>query len=177
MPSLLYYILIFPAIFMLHEFEEMIFLKSWLNRNASMLERKIPFAHKAIRQMSQLSSSGFALAVFEEFVIVLLAVAVSFYFEWYYAWIAIFTAFTFHLLVHIVQWLCLRHYIPAVVTSALCLIYSWFAFVELLNVFDWVIIILCFLAGVVFMIVNLLLAHKLGFWFDERQSVRPTSHS
>ena len=34
MPSLLYYILIFPAIFMLHEFEEMIFLKSWLNRNS-----------------------------------------------------------------------------------------------------------------------------------------------
>lgn len=177
METLLYLILVFPAVFMVHELEEIIFLKPWLKRNAPMLEQKLPFARKTIRRMNRLSTSGFALAVFEEFAIVLLSVGISFCFKWYHAWIAIFTAFTFHLFVHLVQWLFLRHYIPAVVTSALCLIYCWFASVELVQAFDWSFIIYCFLVGILLMVVNLVVAHRLGFWFDKRLPSHPTPQS
>src|SRR5699024_12826108 len=41
----------------------------------------------------------------------------------YMLWLAIFTAFAFHILVHIIQWIIICKYIPVIITSLLALPY------------------------------------------------------
>lgn len=160
-------ILIFPIVFMFHEFEEIIGMKPWLSRNGKYLTEKFPFIRNPIERMGSLSSSGFAMAVFEEFLIVGIVTVLAVYYEWYYAWMAIFLAFSFHLLVHIAQWLIIRKYIPMIITSLLCLPYCIYAFIKIVELFSSRDILICFGAGVIFMVINLLFAHKLGVLFDK----------
>lgn len=160
-------ILIFPIVFMFHEFEEIIGMKHWLARNSRYLTEQFPFVQKPIQQLESLSTSAFAVAVFEEFLIVSAVTVLAFYYDWHYAWIAIFLAFSFHLLIHIAQWILLRRYIPMIITSMLCLPYYIYTFMKISELFSEKDIILCFSIGVIFMLINLLFAHKLGIRFDK----------
>lgn len=59
--------LIFPILFMLHDFEEIIWGHQWLKRNIYSLQ--IPkFVKRMLRYVANLSSRQFTLAVMEEFI-------------------------------------------------------------------------------------------------------------
>ena len=112
---------LFPLLFIFHDLEEIIGFMPWIERNEKLLAKKAVFilnTHKG------LSTEGFALAVAEEFVVVLL---VSFFALichtrlLYLIWLGGFVAFALHLVVHILQAIWLRRYIPALATSILCL--------------------------------------------------------
>lgn len=112
---------LFPLLFIFHDLEEIIGFMPWIERNEKLLAKKAVFilnTHKG------LSTEGFALAVAEEFVVVLL---VSFFALichtrlLYLIWLGGFVAFAFHLVVHILQAIWIRRYIPALTTSILCL--------------------------------------------------------
>lgn len=112
---------LFPLLFIFHYLEEIIGFMPWIERNEKLLAKKAAFilnTHKG------LSTEGFALAVAEEFVVVLL---VSFFALichtrlLYLIWLGGFVAFALHLVVHILQAIWLRRYIPALATSILCL--------------------------------------------------------
>ena len=65
MTLILIYLL--PILFMLHEFEEMVMLPAWIEKNEKELSRRFP----ALRsKLSFLQSPAFGIAVCEEFVIV-----------------------------------------------------------------------------------------------------------
>ena len=162
--TVLYIILPFPLAFIIHDTEEIIFQHKWMLRHKESLLQRFPKAKTMIDMLSSLSTKAFAIAAFEELVVILLATA------WILAdgkfaieiWSALFIAFSFHLLVHIGQGIMIRGYVPGIVTSILLLPYSYLGMQSIWNYMSITEIILYGLIGIVFMVINLRFAHWLG---------------
>jgi len=161
-----------PIVFMIHDFEEIIFFKSWINKNKDYLTEKFPKISKHfLVRFENLSTSAFTLAVAEEFVLLSLITVGSVLFNNYFLWLAAFMGFFAHLLVHLGQWIILKRYIPAICTTFLALIYCVFALYKIIsnNVFQISEVVLCTIIGFVLVGVNLLFAHKLAEMYDRRR--------
>lgn len=155
-----------PIVFMLHEFEELVFLKSWLERNKTWIGRKFPRFKKALAGMSNLSPSAFALIVAEEFILVSLATVAALIFHVYYPWLAVLLAFSLHAAVHLVQGLALRRYVPIIATSILALAYGIYGIYIVSKLFSTEEMLLCLLLGTIFMVANLWAMHRVAAVFD-----------
>lgn len=161
-----------PIVFMIHEFEEIIFFKPWLNNNRDYLIQKFPKIVMCILpKMENLSTAAFALAVAEEFLLLSLITAGSVLFDNYFLWLAAFMGFFVHLLLHVGQWIILKRYIPAIYTTFLALIYCIYSLYTIIsdNLFEMSEIVLWAVAGFGLAAMNLLLAHKLAAMYDKPQ--------
>lgn len=167
-----FYILIWllPIVFMIHDFEEIIFMKAWQEKNRDYFIAKFPFLSKRmLPKIEKLSTSAFSVAVFEEFVLLSIITVTAVIFQYYYIWLAAFMAFSIHLIIHVIQWIVVRIYIPAIVTTILLLPYSIYGFIEISassyftnsDIFLWTII------GFVLMAANLVFAHWLANRFQK----------
>ena len=115
------YIWLFPIIFIFHDMEEIIGFKLWMQKNRKMLEEKYPFVLKAYPDFS---TEGFAVAVYEELILSVIFSGLAFYTKADFfglLWLGAFIACTLHFVIHIVQAVVVRQYIPAVITSVICL--------------------------------------------------------
>ena len=63
-----FYLWMFPLLFIFHDMEEIIGLVPWIRLNETLLTQKAPTILKIHKEMT---TEGFALAVFEEFILVL----------------------------------------------------------------------------------------------------------
>ena len=63
-----FYLWMFPLLFIFHDMEEIIGLVPWIRLNKTLLTQKAPTILKLHKEMT---TEGFALAVFEEFILVL----------------------------------------------------------------------------------------------------------
>ena len=128
-------IALLPAVFMLHDFEEIIMFEPWLKKNREEIRRRFPSLDKILsRSHDRLSTPAFAVAVMHEFLIIAVITYLSLYFDSYAWWFGAFAAFSLHLFVHIGQWIIFRKYVPFVVTSILTLPYCGYTFVQFLQV-------------------------------------------
>lgn len=119
---------LFPVVFMLHEFEEIIMLKPWLAKNSPELERRFPaVATRVLPLYGGLSTSAFTLAVLEEFLVLTAVIYAAIAFGLYDLWAGLLVAFLFHLLVHVGQTILWRGYCPFILTSLLALPYCFHA--------------------------------------------------
>lgn len=109
---------IFPILFILHDMEEIIGLDAWLKKNRALLINRYPTISRAYRSYS---TEGMAAAVLEELLLCIIICAAAELGGFYRLWLGVFAAFALHLVVHIVQTAVFRGYIPAVITSLLCL--------------------------------------------------------
>ena len=160
---------LFPLLFIFHDLEEIIGFMPWIERNEKLLAKKAAFI---LNTHKDLSTEGFALAVAEEFVVVSL---ISFFALFYHTrllyliWLGGFVAFALHLVVHILQAIWLRRYIPALATSILCLpvssIIIWKAS-TLLHV-NTIELLFFSLIGILIVISNLFFALWLGKLFSK----------
>ena len=158
-----------PVVFMVHDFEEIIAFKPWIEKNRAYLAKRFPLiAKKMLPRFEKLSTSAYTVAVAEEFIILSAITFFSIYFEHYYWWFAAFMGFSIHLIVHIVQFIVIRRYVPVIVTSILALPYCIYTFCELINknLFTATEMTVWTLTGVVLVAVNLLLAHRLAAVFN-----------
>ena len=158
-----------PAVFMVHDFEEIIFMKAWLNRNASRLRTRFPrIASRIIPHLESLSTEAFALCVAEEFILLCLAVLLMAENGWYSAFAGLVLAYGAHLIVHLVQALAFRSYIPAVLMSLLTAPYCFWALFSCRHLIVWTEAIGW--AGIFLTIIvpNLLLMHLLAGKFDAK---------
>lgn len=112
---------LFPILFIVHDMEEIMGLDLWLKKNRTLLDRKYP---KISSIYKPYSTEGMTAAVMEEMVLCLVVCIVSRFTGFYGLWFGTFVAYTFHLIVHICQSIVIKKYIPAVVTSILCLPFS-----------------------------------------------------
>jgi len=154
---------------MFHDFEEIIFFKIWINKNNAYLRERFPrLSKRFLPRFESLSTSGFALAVAEEFVLLSFITYGSIYLDNYYLWIAAFMAFSIHLIMHVVQWIILRKYVPVIITSLISLPYCIYLFVRILetNMFQVFELVLWTFVGLLIMGINLLFVHKLGEKLD-----------
>jgi Protein of unknown function with HXXEE motif len=111
---------LFPSVFMLHEFEEIIGFRPWWDQNRNALLKRYPRVGQRLRlQYDPLSTSSFALVVAEEFVLVSALTLLCVLFGWTSFFAGLVIAYLIHLGVHTGQFLLWRRYVPMIATSLL----------------------------------------------------------
>lgn len=123
--------ILLPVVFMLHEYEEIIMFRHWLNRNRGDLKRRFPKLEQffARRGYFDYSTATFAVGTAHEFILIS---AISLCAVWqgvYQWWFAALVGHSVHLLIHVVQWVIYRKYVPVITTTILTLPYCIYAFV------------------------------------------------
>lgn len=109
---------LFPILFIVHDMEEIIGYGLWLTKNRAFLDEKYP---KISNTYKPYSTEGMAAAVMEELVLCLVVCIITRITGFYGLWFGAFVAYTVHLIVHFGQSIVIRKYIPAVITSIICL--------------------------------------------------------
>ena len=152
---------LFPILFMFHDFEEIIFMQSWISKNRNYLTHRFPALSKKLSShFDQITTSAFALGVAEEFVIISIITVVSYVTNWYILWTGLFITFALHLVIHCIQALVIRKYVPAVITSIICLPICIYIISNGMKLFPLNDVILFSVLTFALMAVNLILIHK-----------------
>lgn len=166
------YIWLFPILFIFHDFEEIIFMRAWINKNRSFLGERFPkLAQRMLAHFDHITTSAFALGVAEEFVLISLITIISAVTNSYGLWIGSFIAFTIHLVIHCLQALIVRKYVPVLITSLICLPICLYIINQFLLAMPIMTIlgysILCFIV----MVINIIILFKLmaifGKWIAQ----------
>ena len=117
MTSVQFYFL-FPALFMLHELEEIIWMPSFVKKLSThfpdnlILSYYTPFAFNAI--------------VLEQFLILLLSLFLSYWFNNYTIYATIVIAYIYHVVGHLIQTIVIRKYVPGLLTGIFTSLFSLF---------------------------------------------------
>lgn len=168
-------ILALPIIFMIHDFEEIIFFKKWILNNENELNGRFPkIAKHLILHFKNISTSTFALGVAEEFLLVSIISFLAVYNFAFELWYGIFIGFFIHIIIHIIQWIAYRKYIPSIVTSFLVLPYCIYTLTEIneLNILEISEKLFWGVIGFIIVVINLLLIHKLMVKFEKWQQLK-----
>ena len=162
--SIFYLVLPLPFACIIHDAEEIAVQHRWITQHEIELKARFHWIGHVIDRLKRLSTTAFAIAALEELLIILAATANVFIDGFLSAeiWVAIFLAFSLHLIVHIVQAIIVKGYIPGLVSSILLLPYAYYGLLSISLVKSPCEIAALGAIGVTFMIVNLLFAHWLG---------------
>lgn len=152
----------FPLLFILHDFEEIIFIKYWIQKNENYLQAIAPSRFiPVINHMKKISTAAFAFGVAEEYILIMIICIISFLTNRYYLWLGCFIAFVLHMIVHIFQALFIKRYIPSLATSLICTPISIAILVNIWNQFIFSRIIFYSILSCIIMIGNLVFIHWL----------------
>ncbi len=162
--SVLYLVLPLPIIFIIHEVEEIVTQHKWMEANKDKLTNRLPRLESIIYRLLQLNTKGFAIAAFEELIVLLLVTAYVLVGGPGAAeiWSATFMAFSIHLLIHVAQAVAVRGYIPGLVTTLLTLPYAYLGMQSICRAYSLYEIVIYAFLGTVIMLLNLNFAHVLG---------------
>ena len=158
-----FYILFILA-FIVHDGEEVAVQHKWVMSHGDALCAKHPMLRHLFNYIRKLNTKAFAIAALEELVL-LIAITVYALIGGPYAvelWSAIFMAFSIHLIVHVIQAIVVRGYVPGLVSSILLLPFSYHGMQRICNTFNASQLLLYGMIGVVMMLSNLAFAHWLG---------------
>ena len=163
------FILLLPIIFIFHDMEEIVGFERFFAKNEELFDRfpKITAVYRGFR------TDGFALAVYEEFIPFFGISLLAYFFPgkiMYALWYALMLALTGHFVVHICQSLYIRKYIPSLITSIICLPISIVVLVKCFGYLEFdPLTVVCIIAGIAFMILNLRFAHILMHRFNAKR--------
>ena len=102
------FFLLFPSIFMLHEFEEILLFPRFMRRNPKLQQQFLGAAFTPFR---------FNTIVCQEFILLLIVLGLSIYFESFDIYITVLIAYIYHVIGHIFQSIFLRQYVPGVLSG------------------------------------------------------------
>lgn len=159
---------LFPILFIIHDFEEIIFMQAWIRKNKSYLCDRFPtLSKKLLPHFDSITTSAFALGVAEEFVLISIITVVSYMTNWYSLWIGSFIAFTLHLLIHCLQAFVVRKYIPCIVTSVICLPICIYIIKQIIQISTLNTITLYSILCFIIMVINIGFIHKVMAIFSK----------
>lgn len=155
---------LFPVLFMIHDFEEIILVGEWKNKKEynELKGKKRPFE-------DFISTASFSIAVAQEFILFSVVTLLSIVFNNYFIWLGFFFAFLFHFGMHCFMTIKIKSYTPGVVTSLIFLpigIYLFFRAVQMIE-YSWLLVCLSSLIGIVLIFGNLFFLHKMMPRFDK----------
>lgn len=156
---------LFPVLFMIHDFEEIIFAKSWLEKNSDYIKERVPnIVFKLITHIKELSTASFAFAVAEEFIVLSIITLCSVEFEWYSLFAATLIGYLLHIVIHFIQGIILKKYIPVLISGLISTVYGIYAISHLnnLNLLNWNYIAIATPFIVLIIVFNLFGAHLLA---------------
>lgn len=159
-------ILLLPIVFMIHEFEEMILFPYWIPKHTDEFKRRYPRWYSKLKLEQKFilfQTPAFILAVFEEFILIsagtLLTVVTGNLIYWYFCLLA----FTLHFAGHILLPIVLKKYVPALITTLICLPYCVWAIYSVYNYFSTLQQLYIGLASLLFFILNLHVVQNIAF--------------
>ena len=161
----LYIILPMPLCLILHKAEAAATLKGWMQRNETGLTRRFPRFEKLIRHFGKLGTLAFCIAAIEELLIALLVIALLIILEYDYAvwvFVCLYLALWVRFIVHIILAVVIRKYVPGLITSIITVAYMACVSMPLYIYFQWYDIVLFALAGTIFMVADMIVAHRIG---------------
>ena len=153
MTSVQFYFL-FPSLFMLHELEEIVWMPSFVKKISAqfpdnlILSYYTPFAFNAI--------------VLEQFLILLLSLFLSYWFNNYTIYATIVIAYIYHVFGHLIQTVVIRKYVPGLLTGILT---SLFSLCNLKNEFPIILYgysLFTLLVIVLNLVVSFMILNKIG---------------
>lgn len=109
---------LFPALFMLHELEEIIWMPSFV--------KKLSAQFPDIRFLSYYTPFTFNAIVMEQFLILLLSLFLSYQFSNYTIYATIVIAYIYHVFGHLIQTIVIRKYVPGLLTGIFTSLFSLF---------------------------------------------------
>ncbi|MCL1974964.1 MAG: HXXEE domain-containing protein [Firmicutes bacterium] len=113
---------LFPLIFMFHDFEEIIFIKPWFKKNRERIKKRLPKISKILLSYTDvLTTSSFAIGVMGMYILICAVTITAYITGWHYIWFGLFFVFTVHLFLHCLPCFIFKSYVPASVTSVICL--------------------------------------------------------
>ena len=150
---------LFPIIFMLHEMEEIIGFRIWLDKNRDIVSKY----NKLSILYQNFSNEGFSIAVLEEYLLCIIITCISIFFKTYIVLIGAFIAFSLHLLVHILQSIIIKRYISSLASSIILLPISIFLISKAIYTFKYTFfsIVISSVLCVIAMLFNLIFVHKI----------------
>ena len=162
--SILYLVLPFPLAFLLHDMEEMIVQHKWMTTHATSLFHRFPRLRSLLKHLLLMDTKSFAIAVAEEF-IVIAGITAYVCMQGPYAlflWTALFMAFSLHLLIHFIQAILIRGYIPGLVSCFLLLPYVVYGVWSISLVLNVRTLLLLSIVGLLVVMAHLWFSHWLG---------------
>ena len=162
---------IFPIMFILHDFEEIILVEKWMSENLKKICERLPtkIANEVIRQFS-MTTVQFAVAVLVIFLFVsgstIMAnqYLINESFVYIYPFIIVTLIFFLHAFTHIAQSIFFGSITPGAITSVIIIIpYSVVLYNALLinEIITWKVIFICLPFGLLFIPI-VLFAHWIG---------------
>ncbi len=164
------YVWLFPVIFMFHEMEEIVGFHFFLKKNGSELEKSYPRIYSKYKDFS---TEGFALATYEEFTMCILICVLAYFLDYnwlWYLWLGAFLGCDFHFFIHLLQASVFKKYIPACITSVICLPVNTVIICKCLktiNDLSWY-PLLFIMIGILLVCLNLRFAISIIGWFTRR---------
>lgn len=130
LPTLLW---LFPITFLLHDFEEILFVELWFKRNYSSASQKVPrFFKKRFHKMSTITAAQFTLPVVLQFIMYIISTYLAVDHHFYSMFLGFNLILLFHVFMHIGQSLFLGVYALGVGTAVtVTLPYSLYLFYRL----------------------------------------------
>ena len=153
MTSVQFYFL-FTSLFMLHELEEIVWMPSFVKKISAqfpdnlILSYYTPFAFNAI--------------VLEQFLILLLSLFLSYWFNNYTIYATIVIAYIYHIFGHLIQTVVIRKYVPGLLTGILT---SLFSLCNLKNEFPIILYgysLFTLLVIILNLVVSFMILHKIS---------------
>jgi len=144
---------------MLHEMEEIIGFRIWLDKNRDIVSKY----NKLSILYQNFSNEGFSIAVLEEYLLCIIITCISIFFKTYIVLIGAFIAFSLHLLVHILQSIIIKRYISSLASSIILLPISIFLISKAIYTFKYTFfsIVISSVLCVIAMLFNLIFVHKI----------------
>jgi len=109
---------LFPALFMLHELEEIIWMPSFVKKLSAQFPDN--------RILSYYTPFAFNAIVLEQFLILLLSLFLSYWFNNYTIYATIVIAYIYHVFGHLIQTIVIRKYVPGLLTGIFTSLFSLF---------------------------------------------------
>ena len=102
------FFLLFPSIFMLHELEEILLFPRFMDQNPQLQRRLLSGAFTSFRINA---------IIYQEFILLLIILGLSIYFESFDFYLTIIIAYVYHVIGHVFQSIFLQQYIPGVLSG------------------------------------------------------------
>ena len=116
--SIVQFYFLFPALFMLHELEEIVWMPSFA--------KKISIQYPNNRILTYYTPFAFNAIVLEQFLILMTSLYLSYQFNNYSIYATIIIAYIYHVLGHLIQTIVIRKYVPGLLTGILTSLFSLF---------------------------------------------------
>ena len=150
-----------PLAFLFHDIEEIAKRKRWARINVDRIGGMFPNVRPMLVHLRDMSHRSFCIIVAEELLLISIAVICAIYGPSMTPLFALTWGFCIHLLVHVVQAMAIRGYVPGLITTIMLMPYIGIAVTDMLQQFCWQQNLLYAVLGIIAIIINLFTMHAI----------------